>query len=302
MILSMTGFGESTRTQDGVSYQLTVRSLNNRYFKLNWKLPDQATFLEAAIDARLRRVLGRGSIYLTLTVRNMSAEAAYEVNEVALSSYLSHLRGSPAASGLAVTFDLATALLLPGVTQPRQPDEAEQAAVKKTVDAMLDEALGQLLGMRAVEGRAMAADLTVHLDRMAAQLDVIAQRAPTVVVEYRQRLAERVNQLLADQKLALDSDTLSREVALYADRSDIHEEIARLRSHISQFRAAMEEEAVDDVDGGRQVGRKLDFISQEFLREANTIGSKSNDATISKACVEIKSAIDRIKEQVQNAV
>jgi uncharacterized protein (TIGR00255 family) len=298
----MTGFGESTTTQQGVSYRLTLRSLNNRYFKLNCKLPDTMAFLEATLDARLRRALGRGSVYLTLQVRNMSAEAAYEVNEVALSSYLAHLRTMTAGGNLPVTIDLATAMLLPGVTQPRQEDEAEQLESKRLVEQLIDHAVAQLNGMREVEGRAVRADLTIHLDRMASQLDIIAQRAPAVVAEYRQRLVERVNQLLADQRLELEADTLAREVAIYADRSDINEEIARLRSHIEQFRSAMAEEPSDVVEGGRQVGRKLDFVAQEFLREANTIGSKSNDATIMRACVEIKSAIDRVKEQVQNVV
>lgn len=302
MILSMTGFGEATRTHDGVSYQMTVRSLNNRYFKLNCKLPDSLAFLEAALDARLRRVLGRGSIYLTLSVRNMSAEAAYEVNEVALDSYLNHLKARGASAGVPVTFDLAAALLLPGVTQPRQPDEAEQVETKKAIESLLDGAIDRLMTMRAAEGRALQADLVAHLDRMAAQLDIIAERAPGVVTDYQQRLSDRVSDLLANQTFRLETDTLAREVALFADRSDINEEISRLRSHLDQFRAAMADDSGEDDDGGRQVGRKLDFIAQEFLREANTIGSKSNDAVISRACVEIKSAIDRVKEQVQNVV
>lgn len=302
MILSMTGFGEASATNDGVSYQLTIRSLNNRYFKLNCKLPDQAGFLEAAIEARIRRALGRGSIFLTLTIRNMSAEAAYEVNEVALSSYLNHLRALAGSVEMPVAVDLATALALPGVAQPRQPDEAEHLEFKRTIEALVDEAVAQLLGMRQIEGRALLADLAMHLDRMAGQLEIIAAQAPAVIAEYQQRLRDRVNQLLADQKLELEADTLAREVALFADRSDINEEIARLRGHIEQFREATEEPASDQVEGGRQVGRKLDFIAQEFLREANTIGSKSNDSAISRACVEIKSAIDRIKEQVQNVV
>ena len=305
MILSMTGFGESNKTHAGVSYHLTCRSVNNRYFKLNCKLPDAATFLEATVETRLRQGLGRGSIYLTLTTRNMSAEAAYEVNEVALASYVSALRRITASAGgsaLPVTFDLAAAMLLPGVTQPREDDEAHHAELRQVVEQMLDEAVGLVLAMRQREGESLRRDLLVHVERMAGQLDIIARRAPAVITEYRQRLADRVNYLLADQTLQLDGDTLAREVAIFADRSDINEEIARLRSHIEQFRATMDEPPNDQVEGGRQVGRKLDFIAQEFLREANTIGSKSNDAEIIRACVEIKSAIDRIKEQVQNAV
>ncbi|MCG3178391.1 MAG: hypothetical protein BIFFINMI_00718 [Phycisphaerae bacterium] len=300
MIQSMTGYGEATHTQEGVTYHLEIRSLNNRYFKLSCKLADAASFLEAAIDSRLRRDLGRGSIYLTLVVRNMSADAAYEVNEVALASYIGHLRaiGRDGGGELPMTVDLATAILLPGVAQPRQEDEAEQEQIKARMDGLLDKALAQLQAMRRVEGEALARDLKVHLDRMSEQLDVIAERSPAVVTEYHQRLTDRVNQLLADQKIQLEADALAREVAVYADRCDINEEISRLRSHIEQFRRTLDAEDEE----GAQVGRRLDFVAQEFLREANTIGSKSNDATISRASVEIKSAIDRVKEQVQNVV
>ncbi len=303
MILSMTGFGEASRVQDGVTWHLEIRSLNNRYFKLNCKLPDQAAFLEAVVETRLRKALVRGTIYVNLQVRNMSAQAAYEINEVALASYIAHLRslGSAAGDELRMTVDLATAMLLPGVAQPRQEDQQEQIELKRTAEQMLDEAVEKLMAMRTVEGRALADDLTTHLDRMAEYLGVVARRAPHVVVEYQQRLTERVSLLLADQKIQLEADTLAREVALFADRSDINEEAARLRSHISQFRDAMSDNG-RERDAAPQVGRKLDFLSQEFLREVNTMGSKSNDADISRACVELKSVIDRIKEQVQNVV
>jgi len=302
MILSMTGFGEATRTSDGVTYRLEVRSLNNRYFKLNCKLPDRAAFLEAEIDARLRRQLGRGSIQLYLGLRNMSAQAAYEVNEVALASYLSHLRALSLVGGgeLPLSVDLATAILLPGVAQPRSDDEQQQKRLADTVGQLLDEALERLNGMRRTEGEALRADLVANLDRIADCLAVIAERAPVVVTEYQQRLTERVNALLAGQKIELEAEALAREVALFADRCDINEEISRLRSHLEQFRATLSGDAGDDA--GPQVGRKLDFVAQELLREANTIGSKSNDEGIGRACVEMKSAIDRIKEQVQNVV
>jgi len=301
MILSMTGFGDATSTRDGVTYHLEVRSLNNRYFKLNSKLPDRAAFLEAHLDARLRRELVRGSVYLSLAMRNMSAEAAYEVNETALASYLAHLRAMASAGGkeLPLTVDLATAILLPGVAQPRQDDPEHQERLQQTMNNLLDEALGKLRKMRLAEGEALRADLLGQLDRVAGQLEIIAARAPVVVTEYQQRLADRVSQLLAGQQLELEADALAREVALFADRSDINEEIARLRSHLDQFRASLSDSPDDEAV---QVGRRLDFVAQELLREANTIASKSNDATISRASVEIKSAIDRIKEQVQNVV
>ncbi len=299
MILSMTGYGDATLTREGVTYHLELRSLNNRYFKLNCKLPDRAAFLEATIDSRLRKDLGRGSVQFNLQIRNMSAEAAYAVNEIALQHYLDALRSIKHGDDLKVSVDLATAILLPGVAQPRTDDEDAQQELAEIVNGLLGEALDRFNAMRATEGEALLADLNVHLDRMSEQLAVVAERAPAVVAEYRDRLTDRVNNLLADQKIQLEADSLAKEVALFADRADVNEEVSRLRSHIEQFRASLD----GNGDGGTpQVGRRLDFIAQEFLREANTIGSKSNDATIAAACVEIKSAIDRVKEQVQNVV
>ena len=180
---------------------------------------------------------------------------------------------------------------LPGVCEPPAPDEICQT----TGDALfgaIDRAIDALLAMRRSEGEALQADLLGQCRAIETQLARIEPRTGQVVADYHQRLLGRVNELVNAAKLKVNEADLMREVAVFAERSDINEEIARLRSHLDQFRQAAE--------GEEAAGRKLDFISQEMLREANTMGSKANDAEIARAIVEIKTAIDRIKEQVQN--
>jgi len=192
-----------------------------------------------------------------------------------------------------LTIDLATLAALPGVCQPRELTDAERAAGASVITRLTGEALARLVAMRAVEGGTLAADLDQHCATVRTALGQVRGRAPRVVEEYRDRLHERIAALIAEQNVRLAEEDLLREVAIYAERSDISEEVARLTAHLDQFAAAMR--------SGEAAGRKLEFIAQEMLREANTIGSKSGDAEISRHIIEIKAAIDRIKEQVLNA-
>ncbi|RJP39708.1 MAG: YicC family protein [Phycisphaerales bacterium] len=291
-LLSMTGCGEAHCAQDGISYSLEIRAFNNRYFKASIKLPETLQFLEERVEKALRSELGRGSVIYQLRVRDQRAAAAYGVNVAALQAYVDQISRARLPEGVSAAVDLGTLAALPGVCQPPEPDEdfrQQQAAI---IDRLTREALAHLVAMRLREGEALRADLRGHCDGIRAQLQLVEQRVPDVVVLYQERLAARVNTLLEESRLQLEADALAREVALYADRCDVTEEITRLRSHLDQFLAA--------CDSGDQVGRKLDFLAQEMLREANTIGSKSNDVRIVQAIVEIKSLVDRLKEQVQN--
>jgi len=294
MISSMTGFGEASTEVGGLAYAVEVRTVNNRYLKTQIRLPDVAAFLETPIEKRLRAAVIRGTVNYTLRMRSTSAQAFFEVDTPTLQAYLaqlSQLKAPEPLAGLA-SLDLAGLLGLPGVVQPAEPDEALAEQMRSTVLELTDRALEQLRTMRAEEGRLLAADLLANCDVMAQVLDLIRQRRPVVVQQYRQRLQRRVDELLAEAKTQIDADLLAREVALFADRSDIAEELTRLDSHLQQFRAECE---TDD-----KAGRKLDFICQEMLREANTIASKAGDAQISQWVIDIKCAIDRLKEQVQN--
>lgn len=188
--------------------------------------------------------------------------------------------------------DLGTLLQLPGVCEP-PPLEELMERTRPALMELLDKALAALVAMRRREGGQLRADLARHCDVVEASLAVVGERSPMVVAEYHERLAARVRELLAAGKVQIDQDQLAREVAIFAERCDVSEEITRLGGHLEQFRSAM--------DSPEPAGRKLDFIAQEMLREANTIASKSNDVQIARAVVEIKTAIDRLKEQVQNA-
>jgi len=292
MIASMTGFGATQRFVGGVRYSIEMRSVNHRYFKSSIKLPDGANFAEPAIEAQLRKKLTRGSVSLTLRIRNEAATAAYDINHRALSAYADALGQVDRNAGAPVTIDLATLATLPGVCQLPEMNDEQREARGGIVRQMVTDALDQLLEMRRREGQALHDDLVRLCDATRQLVQEIDERAPLVIDEYHQRLASRVERLLANATVELDRDAIAREVALYAERSDISEEMVRLRAHLDHF--------AEVCGGSSAAGRKLDFLAQEMLREANTIGSKSNDAWIARGVVELKATIDRIKEQVQN--
>lgn len=292
MILSMTGYGEVQRSEDGVSYGLELRSLNNRYFKASIRLPDHLSVFEPEVERILRDRLVRGTVTYTLHVRDTRASAAQEVNVAALQNYLDQLATLKAMASLRV--DLAQMMLLPGVLQPQKISEAEHGRLWSVVESVTYEGLDRLMEMRRAEGRALREDLIRQCASIREHLQAVRARAPVVLQEYHQRLLSRTNELLENGRLELKLDDLKREVALYAERCDINEEVSRLSSHLDQFERF--------CDSTEAAGRKLDFLAQETLREANTIGSKSNDAEIAHHVVEIKGAIDRLKEQVQNVV
>lgn len=292
MILSMTGYGEAQQAVDGVNYALEIRSVNNRYLKTIIKLPEHLQFLEPEVEKVLRQRMHRGTVTYVLRLRNSSAAAAYEINRAALEHYVGQMRQVQLPAGMTGNLDLAAVLLLPGVCQPPEQDDEARAAAWSTIERLTATALERLVEMRRAEGEALRDDLLAHCRRIRQVVQDIAQRAPQVVADYQQKLRDRVGQLIRDAKLEVDKDTLLREVAVYADRCDISEELARLNSHLEQFEKL--------CSSPELAGRKLDFLAQELLREANTVGSKSNDAAITRDVVEIKGSIDRLKEQVQN--
>jgi uncharacterized protein (TIGR00255 family) len=290
MILSMTGYGEVQHSDDGVSYVLELRSLNNRYFKASIKLPESLSVFESEVEKLLRTRLSRGSVTFNLRIRDTRAEAAQEINVAAVESYVKQL--GKLSTSVPVQIDLAVILALPGVCQPPGLDEAERERQWKVLESMTVEVMNRLIEMRRVEGKVLRDDLVTQCTQIRKHLAAIAERSPVVLKEYHQRLLNRANELLNEAKLQLQLDDVKREVALYAERCDINEEISRLGSHLDQFEKL--------CDSRELAGRKLDFLAQELLRETNTIGSKANDAAIAHHIVEIKGAIDRLKEQVQN--
>jgi uncharacterized protein (TIGR00255 family) len=292
MLLSMTGFGAASGMVDGVEYSVEIRAVNNRYFRAAIKIPESWALAEIEIEALLRGRLSRGTVTLTMRMKMPEDASAYHVNNAALTSYLNQLRLVEVDANPTMRIDLGSLLLLPGVCEP--PDmEGLRAKTFPGMMKLVQQALEKLMEMRRREGESLKADLSRQCEVIEKQLQTVALRAPVVISDYHQRLTARVKELTRTGNIKIDEDTLAREVAIFAERCDINEEISRLRGHVGQFRNAFSEP--------EPAGRKLEFLAQEMLREANTIASKANDAQIAIAAVEIKTAIDRIKEQSANA-
>lgn len=294
MLRSMTGFGEATCELDGVHLHVEIRSLNNRFFKALIRMPEAIQGLEPEVDTLLRRRLARGSISITVRYTDTTADAAYDINVQALQSYIDRLSELPHNMGHPPDIDVSTLLHLPGVLNPPDCLDEQVDRYRSVVLEMVNQACDAVIERRRTEGSALKKDLHSQREVIERRLAIITTRAPIVVAEYRARLQQRVENMLSQSELQVSPDDLVREVAIFADKSDINEELTRLAAHLAQFHELI------DSNSGEPVGRTLDFLSQELLREANTIASKSNDAEISRQIVEIKGAIDRIKEQVQN--
>ena len=292
MINSMTGYGEAQGEINSVIYTVVIRTVNNRYLKTNVKLPESVAFLEEDIDKLLRKNLSRGTVNYVLQLKNVSVNALYDIDESGLRAYIEKLSRVGSSADIKCTIDIGSLLVLPGIIQPISPDEKAAEQIKEVVLSITQKAIDQLKQMRAAEGAALAADLDGHCKAIKQGLEQICSRNVTVLQEYQKKLKKRVDELLAEAKLKLDEETLAREVAIFADRSDISEEIARLGSHLQQF--------TESCQANTAAGRRLDFISQEMLREANTIASKASDTEVVRYVIDIKCRIDRIKEQVQN--
>ncbi len=292
MINSMTGYGEAQGESDGISYAVTIKTVNNRYFKTAVKLPELAAFLEEDIEKLLRKNLCRGTVNYVLRLKEAPADVLFDIDEAALQSVAEKLSRVGSSAGIEGKIELGNLLNLPGVIRPAAPDEEQIEHIRQVVLSISQEAVDKLKQMRAVEGGFLEADLAKRCKTIEDDLEQINARSAVVMQRYSEKLKKRVNELLANAELKLDEESLVREVAIFADRSDISEEIARLDSHLKQFEQCCQ--------ANDQAGRRLDFISQEMLREANTIASKASDTEITRFVVDIKCQIDRIKEQVQN--
>lgn len=291
-LLSMTGFGDARHERADHALSAEVRTVNSRHFKLNLRTTEGYGALEARIEAVVREYVRRGTVNVTVRIRHISAADDYRLNADVLHGYLDQLQQVAAKRGLGEELRLEPLALLPGVVEELSSEARDAENAWPLLEPALREALEKLGSMRTAEGAALAADLASHCAAVERSLNKIATRSPLIADLYRRRLQERIDEALAQFKTTIEPVDLIREVCLFADRSDISEEIVRLRSHLQQFQQALQSE--------ESAGRKLEFICQEMGRETNTIGSKANDAEISQEVVEIKTALERIREQLQN--
>jgi len=295
VLLSMTGFGEARFQGDGLTLAVEVRAVNNRHLKISVRGSEPYPMLEPELEKIVRKFIRRGTILVHVRCDRQFRPQDFAINITALKAYIEQVHDVCAEMGWGgmASHLLSQVLALPGVApEPGlmgRPADTEMGAVEAT----LERALGNLDRMRGDEGRAMAGELLAHRTTIGDQLERIRRHIPNVAELYRNRLKERVAQALAEVNVVVNEDNLLREVAIFAERSDVAEEVMRLGSHLDQFRDVVEKE--DDSPG-----RKLEFLTQEMFRETNTIGSKAGDVTISRHVVEIKATLEKVRELVQN--
>jgi len=293
LLQSMTGYGDARLERDGISVFVEIRSINNRYLKITPRYSEPLGALELQIEDEIRKSISRGTVSLSVKISRTCCADNYQINIPLLNSYRDQLRSWLADSGdsQAIWSDFQTLLSLPGVIQDTS-SEGEESVLAPLILEALSQAVEKLVSMRVREGVALADDLLSHLVVIETHLEQVISRAPEVVKIFNERLLERLNRLLESQGVEIEESDVIREIGIFTDKCDISEEIARLKSHISQFRTIIGQDA--------SPGKKLDFLTQELFREVNTIGSKANDFEISREVIEMKASIERIREQVQN--
>ncbi|MCA9064464.1 MAG: YicC family protein [Planctomycetaceae bacterium] len=288
MLLSMTGFGNASHQSGDVYVSTEMKSVNNRYLKLSVRMPDTLARFEAEIEKLVRARVARGSVQLSIRMRFLSGQSEYRIDPNVLQGYqqqLQQLTGQAAA----VTNEL---LQLPGVVVESELEENLVQSIWPTVESAINETLDHFHDFRAREGESMRVDLERQCVTIESELAQVETAAPQVVAEYREKMLERVRRVVSSSSVQVEPSDVLREVAVFADRCDINEEITRLKSHIEQFRRML--------NSDQSMGRKLEFIGQEMFREINTIGSKANNVGIAHSVVEMKVAIERIREVLQN--
>ncbi len=287
----MTGFGRAGVTDENYSIAIELKTVNNRFLDINLKLSSELQILEPVIKKQLGARLARGRVEVNLQYdRNDPIE--FELNRPLISGYLSAMKEIGQEFSLAGDPDINVIARLPNVVSTKKQEPSPQFL--SAVETLLNAAIDDLEAMRLKEGEMLAAELASRVSEIEARLPMIEAESSKVANEYSARLTKRINEILAktDAQLDIDQGRIAQEVAFLADRADISEEIARLKSHIEHFRAI----AADSKD----VGKRLDFLTQEFNREANTIASKTNNMTVKENALAIKSEIEKIREQVQN--
>lgn len=287
----MTGFGRGTSSGDNFAVTVELKTVNNRFLDVSLKLGGEMQALETRIKRSITDRLSRGRVDVSLQY-DRTAEVTYELNRPMITGFLAAMKQMQDDFGLAGEPDLNVVARLPNVMVPKKEDIDEKFTAG--VDTALAAALNDLEQMREKEGAMLKDELASRLNEIEKRLPTITSESATVGEEYQQRLTKRITDMLAksDTQIELDQARLAQEIAFISDRADISEEIARLTTHIEHFRQIMNEE--------KEVGKRLDFLTQELNREANTITSKTNNMIVKENALQIKSEIEKIREQVQN--
>lgn len=287
----MTGFGRGAVSEDNFSISVELKTVNNRFLDINMRLPGELQLLEPVIKRLIGAKLTRGRVEANLQY-DRSDDAQFELNRPLIRGYLAAMKELQDEFGLTGEPDINVIARLPNVvtTRKEEPSVEFVAAVENAFAAAIDD----LDAMRAKEGGLLANELSSLLESIEKRIPTIEKQSSTVADEYQARLSKRIGDMIArsDSQIEIDQGRLAQEVAYLADRAEIAEEITRLRTHIEHFREIMSDE--------KDVGKRLDFLTQELNREANTIASKTNNMVIKENALAIKSEIEKIREQVQN--
>ena len=288
----MTGFGSSKGQSERLNVVVEIRAVNNRFLKINSRFPDAYASLEGEIERVVRERVARGTVTVAFDVSRIGVTSAPQLNLEVLSDYWRQMKDVSHQLSVALPPDMSSLLTLPGVITEHGRAELDAVADWPFLKGLLEQALVKLHEFREREGRSMGDDLRLNGRLIATNLDEIAKGAPEVVRVYRDKLLERIRELLKGTTSVVSEPDLIREVSLHADRCDINEEITRLRCHLEQFEVFLSDKVSQ--------GRKLDFLTQEMFREVNTIGSKANNVSLARCVVEMKAAGERIREVLQN--
>jgi uncharacterized protein (TIGR00255 family) len=288
---SMTGYGRGSADGEHFSVSVDLKTVNNRFLDVHLRLNAELASLEPVIKRQISSRLARGRVDVSVNFEK-TAQTAYELNRPLIAGYVNALREIQKEFGIAGEVDINVLARLPGALQPARDGLSDE--VVWGIERALTEALAELELMRAQEGEALRLEMTERIDRIDTLVPIIENAAAGLVDAYRARLQKRIGELLSrdGQLVELDPARLAQEVAYLSDRSDVSEEMVRLRSHLTQFRVAL--------NSTTETGKMLDFLLQELNREANTTLSKSTDLSIKEAALAIKQEVEKLREQVQN--
>ncbi len=292
MIKSMTGFGRSEYSDGKRNITCEIKSVNHRYSDITVKMPRRYSFAEDKIKQAVKSKLARGKVDVSINVENVTEnDVVIKLNQLAAKQYYDNLKELKETFDLSGDIDLELLATMPDVLKA-VPDVDDEEELTKAILIPVAEASANLESMRAIEGQRLADDLITKGETIKAILDQIEERSPLVVKDYMEKLRARIAELL-DGAAEIPEDRILTEAAIFADKCAIDEEITRLNSHLLQLKSIL-------TGSESTVGKKLDFLVQEMNREANTIGSKANDITITNHMLNIKAEIEKIREQVQN--